>query len=60
MTGSVHQPKVDQSVCPFIQPLLSIPLALHDTVEAELQQLGEADVIKPVYASPWVSNLAIA
>ena len=60
MTGFVHQPTVDLSVRPVIQPLLRIPLALCDAVEAELHRLVEADVIEPVDASWWVSNLVIA
>ncbi len=60
MTGFVHQPSVDLSVRPIIQPLRRIPLALRDAVEAELHRLVEADVIEPVDASPWVSNLVIA
>lgn len=60
LTGFVHQPTVDLSVRPVIQPLQRIPLALCDAVEAELHRLVEADVIEPVDASPWVSNLVIA
>ena len=60
MTGFVHQPTVDLAVRPVIQPLRRIPLALRDAVEAELHRLVEADVIEPVDASPWVSNLVIA
>ncbi|ROI15715.1 hypothetical protein DPX16_20253 [Anabarilius grahami] len=53
MTGFVHQPTVDLSVRPIIQPLRRIPLALRDVVEAELHHLVEAYVIEPVDASPW-------
>ncbi len=60
MTGFVHQPSVDLSVHPIIQPLRRIPLALRDAVKAELHRLVEADVIEPIDASPWVSNLVIA
>lgn len=60
MKGFVHQPTVDTAVRPVIQPLRRIPLALRDAVEAELRRLVEADVIEPVDASPWVSNLVIA
>lgn len=56
----VHQPTVDPAVRPVIQPLRRIPLALRDAVEVELRRLVEADVIEPINASPWVSNLVIA
>ncbi len=58
--GFVHQPTVDLAVRPVIQPLRRIPLALRDAVEAELHRLVEMDIIEPVDASPWVSNLVIA
>lgn len=54
MTGFIHQPTINPSVSPVIQPLRRIPLAFHDAMQAELQRLVEADVIEPVNASPWV------
>lgn len=52
--GSVILP-----VTPIIQPLRHIPLALHDGVSAEVQQLLESVIIEPIDASPWVSNLVV-
>uniref|UniRef100_A0A3B3IH14 Gypsy retrotransposon integrase-like protein 1 n=2 Tax=Oryzias latipes TaxID=8090 RepID=A0A3B3IH14_ORYLA len=60
MSAFVHQPTVDSSVRLVIQPLRRIPLALRDEVETELGRLVEEDVIEPVDASPWVSNLVVA
>lgn len=60
MSGFVHQPTLDSSVRPVIQPLRRIPLALRDAVGEELRRLAKADVIEPVNASPWVSNLVVA
>ncbi|KAJ8342697.1 hypothetical protein SKAU_G00326250 [Synaphobranchus kaupii] len=61
MSGFIHQPMVDSSVRPVIQPLRRIPLALRDAVEEEeLRRLAKANVIEPVNASPWVSNLVVA
>lgn len=60
MTGFVHQPTVDPSGRPVIQPLRRIPLALCDAVEAKLHCLVEANFIEPVNALPCVSNLVIA
>jgi len=57
ITGFIHQPTVDLSVRPVIQPLWRIHLTPRDAVEAEL--LEEADIIEPVDASPWMSNLVI-
>lgn len=55
-----HQPLLNHAIKPVIQPLCRIPLALHDGVSAELKQLLDAGIIKPVDASPWVSNLVVA
>ncbi|KAE8293024.1 hypothetical protein D5F01_LYC08117 [Larimichthys crocea] len=60
MSGFVHQLIADLSVRPVIQPLQHIPLVLCDVLEAELHRLVEEDVIEPVDALPWVSNLVIA
>lgn len=59
VSAFVHQPTVDPSIRPVIQPLRRIPLALRDRVEAELQRLLKDSVIEPINASPWVSNLVI-
>lgn len=56
----IHQPKVDPTVTPVIQPLRRIPLALRDQVSTELQLLLDAGIIEPINASPWISNLVIA
>ena len=55
-----HQPLLDPSVRPVIQPLRRIPLALREDVTAELRHLLEAGIIEPVNAAPWISNLVIA
>lgn len=60
MKGFVHQPTADPAVRPVIQPLRCIPLGLREAVKVELRRLVEADVIEPVDASPWMSNLVIA
>ena len=60
LSAFAHQPLINPSVKPVIQPLRRIPLALRDPVSAELQRLLEAGIIEPVDASPWVSNLTVA
>ena len=60
LSAFAHQPLLNTSVKPVIQPLRRIPLALRDGVSAELQLLLEAGIIEPVDASPWVSNLVVA
>ncbi|KAL0194770.1 hypothetical protein M9458_008342, partial [Cirrhinus mrigala] len=60
LTSFMHQPLIDHSITLIIQPLRRIPLALREGVSAELQRLLSAGIIKPVDASPWVSNLVVA
>ncbi len=48
LTAFSHQPLLNPSVKPVIQPLRRIPLALHDSVSAELQLLLAAGIIEQV------------
>ena len=60
VTAFTHRPRVDPKVTPVIQPLRRVPLAFRDGVSAELSSLLEKGIIKPIDASPWVSNLVVA
>ncbi|KAL0150690.1 hypothetical protein M9458_053994, partial [Cirrhinus mrigala] len=60
LTSFMHQPLIDHSITPIIQPLRRVPLALWEGVSAELQRLLSAGIIEPVDASTWVSNLVVA
>ncbi|KAI3364020.1 hypothetical protein L3Q82_010785, partial [Scortum barcoo] len=60
LTAFNHQPLIDSTVSPVIQPLRRLPLSLHDDVTAELQKLLDAGIIERVDASPWISNLVVA
>ncbi|KAL0148064.1 hypothetical protein M9458_056604 [Cirrhinus mrigala] len=60
LTAFAHQPLLNPTIKPVIQPLRRIPLALRDSVSAELKQLLDIGIIEPVDASPWVSNLVVA
>lgn len=55
-----HQPLLNPSVTPVIQPLHSFPLDHHNGVSTELQQLLDAGIIEPVDTLPWVSYLVVA
>ncbi|RXN17684.1 putative protein K02A2.6-like protein [Labeo rohita] len=55
-----HQPLLNPTIKPVIQPLRRIPLALHDSVSAELKQLLDIAINEPVDATPWVLNLVVA
>ncbi|KAI2662268.1 Transposon Tf2-11 polyprotein [Labeo rohita] len=55
-----HQPLLNPTIKPVIQPLQRIPLALHDSVSAELKQLLDIAINEPVDATPWVLNLVVA
>ncbi|KAI3358905.1 hypothetical protein L3Q82_015296 [Scortum barcoo] len=55
-----HQPLIDPTVSPVIQPLRRLPLSLRDNVTAKLQKLLDAGIIERVDASPWISNLVVA
>lgn len=59
LSAFAHQPLIDPSVTPVVQPLRRIPLALWDGVSVELQRLLDAGIIEPVDASPWISNLVV-
>ncbi len=54
-----HKPLLNPNVPPVIQPLRRVPLAMRDKVTTELQGMLAADLIEPIDASPWVSNLVI-
>jgi hypothetical protein len=57
ITRFQHRPMVDPTVKPVRQPLRRLPLALHDEVSAELQQMIKLDLIEKIDASQWVSNV---
>lgn len=60
LTAFTHQPLLNPSIKPVIQPLRRVPLALRDGVSTELKLLLDAGIIEAVDASPWVSNLVVA
>ncbi|KAJ8332628.1 hypothetical protein SKAU_G00424170 [Synaphobranchus kaupii] len=55
-----HQPLLDPTMTPVIQPLRRSPLALRDDISAELQRMLDDDIIEQVNALPWISNLVVA
>ncbi|KAI2655644.1 hypothetical protein H4Q32_024238 [Labeo rohita] len=57
LTAFAHQPLLNPTIKPVIQPLRRIPLALCDSVSAELKQLLDIGIIEPADVSPWVSKL---
>ena len=59
LSAFIHQPKVDPTVTPVIQPLRRIPLTLRDEVTAELKARLDSGIIEPINASLWISNLLI-
>ncbi len=60
LAAFTHQPLLDPTVKPVIQPLRHTPLAMREEVTAELVKLQAQGIIEPVDASPWVSNLTVA
>lgn len=60
LVGFAHQPLLDPTVTPVIQPLRRSPLALRDDISAQLQSMLDDDIIEQVNASPWISNLVVA
>ncbi|KAL0166469.1 hypothetical protein M9458_038313, partial [Cirrhinus mrigala] len=60
LSSFMHQPLIDYSITPVIQPLCRIPLVLWEGVSAELQCLLSTGIIEPLDALPWVSNLVVA
>lgn len=59
LSAFAHKPLLNPDVPPVIQPQRRVPLAMHDQVTTELQGMLTADLIEPIDASPWVSNLVI-
>ena len=59
LTSFIHKPLLDHNVSPVIQPLRRVALALQDSITEELQCLQADSIVKPIDASPWVSNLVI-
>ena len=41
------------------QPLRRFPEAVEERVGAELEQMLKDDIIEPIDASPWVSNMVV-
>ncbi|XP_062373903.1 uncharacterized protein K02A2.6-like [Sardina pilchardus] len=60
LTAFAHQPLVDHTVTPVVQPLRRSPLALRDDISSELRRMLDEDIIERVNASPWISNLVVA
>ena len=54
-----HKPRIDYSVRPVVQAQRRIPLALLDSVEAELRRMQKCDVLEPIETSSWVSNMVV-
>ncbi len=59
LAALTHQPFLDLTVKPVIQPLRRTPLALCEEVTAELVKLQAEGIIEPVDSSPWVFNLTV-
>ncbi|KAL0148985.1 hypothetical protein M9458_055789 [Cirrhinus mrigala] len=59
LTAFAHQPLLNPTIKPVIQPLRRIPLALRDSVSAELKQLLDIGIIEPVDTSPWSGALRV-
>ncbi len=59
LSAFYHKPLLNPDVLPVIQPLQWVPLAMRDNVTTELQGMLAADLIEPIDASPWFSNLVI-
>ena len=55
-----HQPLIDLSVQPSMQPLRRLPLATRPAVTEEIHRLEEAGIIERIDSSVWISNLVIA
>jgi len=53
---------IDKSVKPVAQPVRRIPFQLRDKVDAQLDQLIQQNIIKPINDGPtsWVSPLVVA
>jgi transposase InsO family protein len=57
--GFVHRPHVDGTVRPVRQPLRRIPISLQETVRKQVADMLAQDVIEPITASEWASNLVL-
>ena len=55
--GFQHEPRVDPSIKPIRQPLRRLPLALRDSVSAELKRMQQDDIIEAAEAPTWLSNV---
>ena len=58
--GFKHTPVVNTLVPPVAQALRRVPLALLPKVKAELDRMVNENVLVPIDASDWVSNMVIA
>jgi hypothetical protein len=59
ISGFVHKPQVDTSVQPRVQALRRVPLALQDDVIKEIDRMVRDNVLEPIDASAWVSNMVV-
>ena len=55
----VHKVKVRPSIVPVQQKLRNLPFSVRDEVANELKRLKDAEIIKRIDASEWVSPLVV-
>jgi hypothetical protein len=60
ITGFIHKPTVNPQVVPVRQGLRRTPLALRESISAELNRMLKDGAIERVATSPWISSLVVA
>ena len=59
MTRFEHKPRVDPNVPAVLQGLRRLPFSVREEVSSELKRLQDEEIIEPVDASSWISNLVV-
>lgn len=59
ISGYVHKPVVNSLIPPVAQAVRRVPLALLPKVSEELKRMVKEEVLEPIEASDWVSNMVI-
>jgi transposase InsO family protein len=60
LKGFCHRPMVDPTVKPVQQKFWHPPIALRESISAELHRLETAGIIERIESSPWMSNIVVA